>query len=268
MYKNKNHHSFWTSVALTCLAIFLAPGLAQADEIEGGEPRVHVVSSYEVDPVSPDGRTTLVSLHNPGPDPLAVVATIYGRGSDRLAVDTMSLGPLQRIVLDLRTFAPDLVIEGDGIARGWVRFESFSTSAASSAAGNQLWGDWFIIDDPGTSAAGASGRLLSPDQLCGTLELPLMGGDDDATLRIFATKPRGQRSNLETATLFAYSEDGDWMETTRINAEDSVIVLKLRDYIETESGTLRIQFERGAGSAAGEYVFYGRYFDAAAVCVE
>ncbi|MEM7583539.1 MAG: hypothetical protein AAF560_09190 [Acidobacteriota bacterium] len=117
---------------------------------------------YVVDTNSPNGPTTFYAILNESSTAISIDANYYDadtpydpempatpRFSQRL-----DLIPKQIQTFNVRSFVPQLAIDGDGVARGYIVFEPVGGPAA-------IHGDYFRIDDEGNFASGS--RLLNID---------------------------------------------------------------------------------------------------------
>ncbi len=117
---------------------------------------------YVVDTTSTGGPTTFFAILNESGSSISVDAKYYDADTayDPMSPPTprftqsLSLMPKQIQTIDVRSNIQQLAIDGDGVARGYIVFETVGGPAA-------IHGDYFRIDDDGNFASGS--RLLNID---------------------------------------------------------------------------------------------------------
>ncbi len=244
-----------------------------ADALKADSPSdVLFLPAFEVDTASNAGLTTFFSVHNRLDETVVARVSYFDRASNLVREDDITFASRRTLTLNVRDVLPDLVVDDDGFARGWVQVracvpETPLSSAKALANNNQLWGDWFYLDNAGNFASGD--QLLRRADLCETLEVRLLDFGSGVRLRLFVTNPQGAESQTPTATLTVYNEAGQMLETQQIFTDDSVLTLTLGDLVMTRFGMMTIDFTAGTGAASVEYSAFGRFSVAMnATCIE
>lgn len=170
---------------LTCatgIDVKAAVAVAKADVPAG----VLLLPVFEVDAVNPGGLTTFVTVHNQTDEPRVARFQIFDTESNLQAFQDFALTPRQTQPVNLRS-VPDLTLDGDGIARGWVQI--LSCSDTGGELGSSLTGDYLFLDNDGNFATGD--QLLRPEDLCGTLQVRLVNFGSGVKVRLYSSAPQG-----------------------------------------------------------------------------
>lgn len=243
---------------ITAVRVFeCAPGLKTDVPAE-----LLFLPGFEVDAAANDGLTTFFSVHNRLDETVVARIRYFDSASNLLREDDLSFPSRRTMTLNVRDALPDLVIDNDGFARGWIQVQGCFPATPLMAAkvlnhGNQLWGDWFLVDGVGNFASGD--QLLRTTDLCDQLEVRLLDFGSGVRLRLFMTDPQGAESQTPTATLAVYNEAGQMTETKQVFTDDSVLTLQVEDLVTTRFGMMTIGFTEGYGAATVEYSAFGRF---------
>lgn len=243
---------------ITAVRVFeCAPGLKTDVPAE-----LLFLPAFEVDSSSNDALTTFFSIHNRLDEDVVARVRYFDVASTLLREDDLTFPPHRTMTLNVRDALPDLLLDDDGFARGWIQVQGCFpatplASAKVQAHGIQLWGDWFLVDGFGNFASGD--QLLRSTDLCDELEIRLLDFGSGVRLRLFVTDPQGADSQTPTATLTVYNEAGQMTESRQVFTDDSVLTLQVEDLVTTRFGMMRIELTGGTGAATVEYSAFGRF---------
>lgn len=197
---NRPLHRFVQSLVLS-LALLSGVATATFAEVTTGERLV--LPLYEVEVGDPSGATTLFALRNESPSPVDVSISYYEVDAPQAPqrTETVTLVGKEVYPINVRD-VPDLEVDPDGIARGYVVFQGPEGFLG-------LHGDYFQVTPGDAFATGY--RLLNADRdPCSTFSVRfLSGGAFSGGTELLLWLSVGELPLPEAAVSYAiYSEQG------------------------------------------------------------
>jgi hypothetical protein len=260
------------SLSFCCLALILVALPAVAIAAEG--PTVAIPAKkastsgrlllpfFLVDTTSSDGTNTFFSVRNTSSQAVDILVSYYA--SDRPAnpfhTEPVTLTGKRLLPFSVAT-VPNLVVDGDGFARGFAIIETIADETT-------LYGDYFQLTPNEGFASGFRLPNIDPDSLdndlCSVHSIRFLSGGvfDDTQLTFWFDAQEAPDPDTPVASYAVYSEaGGDPVFVTEIYSEEVAFqraASALTQIIPTPRGALEIQLE-GTGYVAATLSALGLY---------
>ncbi|MEM6455005.1 MAG: hypothetical protein AAF772_07910 [Acidobacteriota bacterium] len=233
--------------SLFALLPLAASPLAAQTAPEAVEPTADLLLPYfEVDTLNGTGRSTLFAVRNETNIAVDVIVRYYEVNLPQLPQRTerVTLASKETLTQNLR-FVPDLRVDEDGIARGYV---VISTDGAEPV----LQGDWFRIDFAGNFATGD--RLVqltgSDLELCQRWSARFFNGgafDGGATFFLWLDSPLSLTFGTTVGFYSVYDEQGSLAFSGELQADRVAFALRFTDLLlplipAPDFGTVEFEF--------------------------
>lgn len=211
----------------------------------------YILPFIKIDPGTPDGDLTLVSVRNEHSDVNTVTIDFFAPDSLMAPVATLSNALLSKEVWSLNLLAEGipLPLGTDGFRRGWARI---------NAADGPISADYFQIDPGNDFAAGSRPVDLDADEFCSQASARfLIGGGFSGGTKLFfmLDSPLGGDINTDppSVTGDAFLEDSTFVGSFDIYTDNYTLEVDAADLVEpgTNFGSFDIFFEN---AFAGGYV--------------
>lgn len=222
-------------------------GLLTTPKRAGASARL-LVPFFEVDLSSNAGATTFFSVRNEISQPVDIQISLFTPESPQspFHAEVLTLAPKQVRTVDVRS-RPNLIADGDGIARGYVVIETVNEEAV-------IQGDYFQIT-PNEAFANGS-RLVNIDpnsansDLCSVLTIRFLngGGFSGGTEFTLWLDLDVAPQDAKVLSYVVYSESGELIFFTDLSMNEVALrttASDLTSLIPTNFGAIEFQFNNG-----------------------
>ncbi len=256
-------------ISIAWLVLLACATLAYGEIIAGESVKTAALGSrlllpyYLVDMTNPSGASTLYAVRNETTQPVEIRVSYFetDRPQTPQRVETVTLAAKAVRSTQIRT-EPDLLVDDDGFARGYVVIETTSGEAS-------IHGDYFQVTPGQAFAAGY--RLLNVDpasphnDLCSVLSLRFLNGggfSGGTEYTIWLEADAAPDASEPILYYSVYNEAGELRFTSELYSNEvatTVDAEELVSVIPTTFGAIEFQFNNTVGHISATMSATGLY---------
>lgn len=203
-----------------------------------------VLPFFQVDTEDPTGVTTLFAVRNTEASPIGIDISYFATDGSLLHKDSPTLAAQATHTVNLRD-VPGLVVDPDGIARGFV---------IVTALDGLISGDFFQVD---VGESFANGERMITTSMCPAQGIRFADFGDGTHLVVLLTRPRGldPETDPPSFTVTAVDEAGNASPPTEVYTDQQLFFAEATDFTTEPFGTLIFNFEQEDFGFGGGWVY-------------